>query len=182
MFQRTENLRPQTRLGLFARDALLETFHHTMHLLPSIKMEIVGPINPQLSDLSLSGSLDPLPDEWKIFPWSRIRAIRFLSVLAGRLRRSGSMASIFNLAILPQKENGAGLASRNRSRRRQNFRLLAPRISKTIYSKSTVLSIRRKRKPPTPPMEPRRRLPHGISWRCFTLMHQTLENKLSRMP
>jgi hypothetical protein len=73
-------------------------------------------------------------------------AIRFLSVLAGRLRRSRSMASIFNLTTLPRKENGfLGLASRNRSQRRQNCLLLAPRISKPIYSKSTVLSIRQER-------------------------------------
>ena len=52
------------------RDALLETFHRTMHLLPSVKMEMNTAINPQLCDLSctLSGNLDPLPDEWKIFP------------------------------------------------------------------------------------------------------------------
>jgi hypothetical protein len=70
MFQCTENLRPQTLLGLFARDALLETFQYTLHLLPSIKMEMDAPINLQLCDLScsLSGNLDTLPDEWKILP------------------------------------------------------------------------------------------------------------------
>jgi hypothetical protein len=84
MFQCTENLRPQTRLGL-RMDALLETFHITMHLLPSIKMEMDAPINPQLCDLSCSlpGNLDPLPDEWKIFPWSRFPGYT-ISERAGR--------------------------------------------------------------------------------------------------
>lgn len=84
MFQCTENLWPQTRLGLHM-DALLETFHITMHLLPSIKMEMDVPINPRLCDLSCSlpGNLDPLPDEWKIFPWRRFPGYT-ISERAGR--------------------------------------------------------------------------------------------------
>jgi hypothetical protein len=48
-------------------------------------MEMNAPINPQLCDLSctLSGNLDPLPDEWKIFPWSRFPGYT-ISERAGR--------------------------------------------------------------------------------------------------
>src|ERR1700710_1016864 len=56
-----------------------------MYLLPSVKMEMNAPINPQLCDLSctLSGNLGSLPDEWKIFPWSRFPGYT-ISERAGR--------------------------------------------------------------------------------------------------
>jgi hypothetical protein len=118
-----------------------------MYLLPSVKMEMNAPINPQLCDLSctLSGNLDPLPDEWKIFPWSRFPGY----TISERAGRQTSWVWEYGFDIQPSdsptKRKWVSVASGKQSQRCQTSLLLAPRISKTIYSKSTALSIRTQR-------------------------------------